>query len=589
LPPELLSELTEEELQEYEARLLRNEAFELSDDLGSFVQEAWKILEPVTPLSWNWHHELICEYLTLVKENKFKEKFGPDCEGIIFNVPPRTMKSLLISVFFPCWLWTSDPARRWMFASYAEKLSTQHSVFRRNVMRSAWYQERWGHVFSFAKDQDLKTHYENSNRGQMFATAMQSAATGMGGDVLVFDDPLNPEQALSEAEREGVNIKFDTTFRSRLNDPAKGIKIIVMQRLHELDLTGHVLSKESSRWKHVKLPAIAETQERWEFPISGRVVERKPNELLWPERLTETQLAGMKVGMGSWAFAGQYQQNPAPMEGGIVKRNWIKFYKELPERFDLMVISADCTFKGASKSAKQKSDIDFVAIQAWGKCGGKYYMMPHRIHERLDFGPSRDAIKSFRARFPQAHAILIEDKANGPAIISELQKELPGVVAIEPEGGKLSRFQSTSPLWEAGSIELPDPHVFDLPWVEEYIHNICTFPKAAHDDDADSTSQALIYIRHKMGGGIMDFYRKGAAEIKVQQNIARGLPPKKGAHVVETRLTQVVKNWAANPGSTFLCSKSQYPEVRQALLDIGSDEAIKEVKRLDEQHGWGTA
>jgi hypothetical protein len=250
------------------------EAKRLEYNLAAFVQAAWPILEPVTELQWNWHLDLICEYLTLIKEGRLKSFFGTECEGVIFNVPPRTMKSLLVTVLFPVWVWTADPARRWMFASYAETLSTQHSVFRRNVMESEWYQLRWGRTFSLARDQNLKTHYENSARGQMFSTAMRAAATGLGGDILVFDDPLNPDQAVSEIERQAVNHQFDQTFRSRLNDPATGAKIIVMQRLHEEDLTGHVLSKGGGRWGQVRLRAIADEPEEWKFPVTGRVVER---------------------------------------------------------------------------------------------------------------------------------------------------------------------------------------------------------------------------------------------------------------------------------------------------------------------------
>ena len=566
------------------AEKLKREASRLSSNLREFVEAAWPILEPVTELSWNWHLELICEYLTLIKENRFKEICGAEMEGIIFNVPPRSMKSLLITVFFPVWVWTSDPSRRWMFASYAEKLSTQHSLYRRNVIESPWYQRLWGHIFQLAKDQNLKSHYENSARGAMFATAMQASATGLGGDVLVFDDPLNPDQALSETERQSVNDCFDQTFRSRLNDPATGVKIIVMQRLHEEDLTGHVLNKQRDPWVHVKLPAIAEVAERIKFPESARAIERHANDLLWPARLPASQLANLKTGLGSWAFAGQYQQDPAPLEGGIIKRNWIRFYRELPERFELLVQSWDCTFKG--ESTARGSDTDFVAGQVWGKYGGKYYMLPYRLHERLDFGPTKAAIKACHAKFPRAHAILIEDKANGPAIISELRQEIPGIIAIEPEGGKLARAHSISPLWEAGSIELPDPQVFEAPWVNQYIHNICTFPKAAHDDDMDATSQALIYFRHKMGGGILDFYRGHAERQSAGENAARGLPSKKGGRVPETRLTETIKDVMTNHGGTIMCSRNQYPEVRQALLDLGSEAALAEVKRMDAEQGW---
>ena len=216
--------------------------------LKDFVHEAWHLLEPVSTLVWNWHLDLICEYLTLIRDENFKSACG-DLEGIIFNVPPRTMKSLLISVFFPIWAWITKPSRRFMFVSYSEKLSTQHSVFRRSIIESPWYQKDWGSVFSLSRDQNVKSHYENSERGVMFSTGMQATATGMGGDILIFDDPLNPEQAISQVEREAVNLRFDTTFRSRINDPATGVKIIIMQRLHELDLTGHVLARESDRWE----------------------------------------------------------------------------------------------------------------------------------------------------------------------------------------------------------------------------------------------------------------------------------------------------------------------------------------------------
>ncbi len=146
-----------------------------------------------------------------------------------------------------------------------------------------------------------------------------------------------------------------------------------------------------------------------------------------------------------------------------------------------------------------------------GKAGGKYYMLPYRMHERMDFGPTKRAIKSCHAAYPQAHAILIEDKANGPAIISELRHEIAGIIAVDPEGGKLSRAQSVTPLWEAGSVELPDPQRFAVPWMEDYIHNICTFPKAAHDDDMDATSQALIYMRTRMNMGMLEYIRRQGA------------------------------------------------------------------------------
>src|SRR5579859_2326163 len=561
--------------------------------LYEFVKQAWTILEPVTPLDWNWHLDLICEYLTLIKDEKFKPVCGDHLEGIIFNVPPRTMKSLLISVFFPLWFWTTDPSRRFMFVSYSERLSTQHSVFRRMVIESHFYRERWGKVFSFSKDQNLKSHYENSERGAMFSTGMQATATGLGGDVLIFDDPLNPEQAVSQLEREAVNLRFDSTFRSRINNPAKGVKIIIMQRLHELDLTGHILSREANRWRHVSLPARAEKDEEVLGP-DGKVFATRPaGELLWPERLPDSFLDGQRIGMGSWAFNGQYQQSPATIEGGIIKRQWVQFYRELPEKFDFMVQSWDCTFSGGS-------DNDFVAGQVWARAAGKYYMLPYRAYDRLDFAPTMAAIKSCYGKFPEVNAVLIEDKANGPAIISELQKEIPGVIGVNPEGGKLARAQATAPLWEAGSILLPDPQVYGLHWMDDYLHNICTFPKAAHDDDVDATTQALIWMRTRLGGGIVDFYRQqatgeSAAEPKAAESTAGGFlfrrprsdsPPPADSALAGNILA------AIEQGSHILCNAKQYPKVRSVLTAIASSDngetraalmARKEIDLLDQR------
>jgi predicted phage terminase large subunit-like protein len=554
--------------------------------LKEFVEQAWGILEPVSTLVWNWHLDLVCEYLTLIRDENFKTVCG-DLEGIIFNVPPRTMKSLLITVFFPIWVWTTDPSRRFMFVSYSEKLSTQHSIFRRSIIESEWYQKEWSSVFTLSRDQNVKSHYGNSSRGVMFSTGMQATATGMGGDILIFDDPLNPEQAISQVEREAVNLRFDTTFRSRINDPTKGVKIIIMQRLHELDLTGHVLARESSRWEHVSLPAVAPKDKSWKFPLSKKIENQKECDLLWAERLPQSFLDSQRVGMGSWAFNGQYQQTPAPLDGGIIKRQWVRFYRQMPEKFEFMVQSWDCTFSGGQEN-------DFVAGQVWGRCGGKYFMLPYRTYDRLDFGPTMAAIKACHAKFPQANAVLIEDKANGPAIISELQKEIAGVVPVNPEGGKIARAQATAPLWESGSIELPDPQVFGCTWIEDYLHNICTFPKAAHDDDVDATSQALIYMRTRLGGGIVEFYRMQATgEVRDSPAPSKSARLTSGsADTMEESVLARNVNEAIAQGNQIQCNIKQYPQIRAALVDAverwsGSENEPKvlwarsEIQRLD--------
>jgi len=204
------------------------------------------------------------------------------------------------------------------------------------------------------------------------------------------------------------------------------------------------------------------------------------------------------------------------------------------------------------------------------------------------------AIKACHAKFPQAHAVLIEDKANGPAIISELQKEIAGVVAVNPEGGKIARAQATAPLWESGSIELPDPQVFGCSWIEDYLHNICAFPKAAHDDDMDSTSQALIYMRSRLGGGIVEFYRQQATGEVRESQAARKTPRGSSGTPTTIEESALARNViaAVAQGSQIQCNEKQYPEIRAVLVKAAEiksepkDEmlsllALSEIERLD--------
>ena len=254
-----------------------------------------------------------------------------------------------------------------------------------------------------------------------------------------------------------------------------------------------------------------------------------------------------------------------------------------------MVQSWDCTFTGSDRS-------DFVAGQVWARAGSKYYMLPYRIYERLDFGPTKAAIKQCHTRFPGANAILIEDKANGPAIISELKKEISGVVPICPDGGKLSRAQAMAPLWEAGSIELPDPEAFDVPWLDAYIHNICTFPKAAHDDDMDSTSQALIYMRNHLVDGILNFYRQQAAAPSRPPGTSQPGEPDADQlllhHPIGRNVVEALSNF-----SQIQCSARQYQEIRPMLQQAAkmwkdpADSArrffvLSELQRLDRLLDW---
>jgi predicted phage terminase large subunit-like protein len=483
--------------------------------LKAFVHVAWPILEPTTPLQWNWHLDLLCDHLT-------ESRLGR-CRRLIINVPPRSMKSLLCTVFYPVWRWCIEPQRRFMFVSYSDELSTDHSLFRRNVLNSEMYRGGWGQVVKFSKDQNLKTQYENTRRGVMFSTSITGSATGKGCDELIVDDPMNAKRAFSDQEREATNRTFDATFRSRLNNPATGTIIVIMQRLHDSDLTGHLLAQEPQAWTHISLPAEAEKDEQWRVP-SGRIYTRVAGELLWPARFSHEVLAGLKTALGSWSYAGQYQQNPAPLEGGIVQRKWIQYYRELPAGDSgrpthitagfgartgrgQWIQSWDCSFKDTREA-------DYVVGQVWLRMNSSYYLVD-QVRERMDFIRTKQAIQQMTAKYPQATAKLIEDKANGPAVIAALRSEIDGIIPITPTDSKMGRLHAVSPLFEARNVFLPDPTAggSQARWVGDFIEELTRFPNATHDDQVDACTQALMYMR-RQGGGILQYYKEEAERVR---------------------------------------------------------------------------
>jgi predicted phage terminase large subunit-like protein len=453
-------------------------------DLLTFLRGAWPVLEPAVPFEQNWHHELLAEYLMACTRGQLTR--------LIINVPPRFTKSRLASVMWPCWVWTQRPSSAWIFGSYAAGLSVDHSRDRRLVLSSDWYRTRWGDQVEFAPDQNLKTVYENLKRGSMYATSVGGTVMGLGGDCIVIDDPHNPQQVLSEVERATALRWVDQQLVTRLNDARTGVIVVIMQRLHERDLTGHLL--EHGGWKQVSLPAEADGPEEVVFPLSHRVHERVTGELLWDrpprhagEPTSRQALDALKVSMGSWAASGQLQQRPTPLGGGIFKRAWFtKFWtpQTLPP-FQEIVQSWDCAFKDLK-------DSDYVVGQLWGRAGGDFYLLD-QVRDHMSFTATCAVIEHPTGAWQRATAKLVEDKANGPAVIDTLKHRVSGLIAVEPEGGKIARAQAVSPLAEAGNVVLPA----DAPWVEAFLHEITAFPTGAHDDQVDAMTQAL----HRMKTG----------------------------------------------------------------------------------------
>jgi predicted phage terminase large subunit-like protein len=466
----------------------------VESDFGGFVRAAWPILEPATPFLDNWHIDLIAEYLTLVRRREIRR--------LIINVPPRHMKSLLCTVMFPAWVWTKLPHTRFICSSYADSLSIKHSLDRRTLVSSPWYQNLWGDRVSLADDANLKSEFVNTRRGHMLATSTGGSITGKGADFIIVDDPHNPLQALSDAERLTALRHFDIALSTRLDQPKKGCIVVIMQRLHEDDLTGHLITGQG--WDQLVLPAEAEVEETRKFPISKRVHLRKPGELLWDERFDRKVLDQAKIRLGSYAYAGQYQQRPSPAEGGILQRAWWRRFDVAPTKFDQMIQSWDLTFKD-SKNA------DFVVGQVWGRIGANKYLLD-QVRRRMTFSETVAAMRKLSEKWPEATAKLVEDKANGPAIINVLKNRLPGIIPITPLGSKEARAQAGAPEVEAGNYYVPKDSMGD-----EFIEETAGFPNASFDDQVDAWSQAAARFRSSYSG-VLEYYERIAGTQETKQD-----------------------------------------------------------------------
>jgi len=478
------------DLAEYEA-LVRA-------DFAGFAERAFHELNPQTDFATNWHFRVIAAKLTAVYQGRIRR--------LVVNMPPRHLKSHLASVAFPAWCLGRNPSLQVLCVSYAQDLADKLARDCRRIVMSDWYQRLF--PTRLAPRHQAVSEFETTQQGSRLATSVGGVLTGRGADIIVIDDPLKPEEALSQAQRRSANEWFDHTLYSRLNDKEKGSIILIMHRLHEDDLVGHVLAQED--WEVVRFPAIAEADERYLIDtLAGpRVFTRACGEALHPARESLAMLEQIRRTIGEYNFAGQDQQAPAPLGGGLVKAAWFRHcaQDEMPGQFERVVQSWDT----ASKATELN---DFSVCTSWGILGKDLYLLDV-LRRRMEYPELKRAVREQYARF-RPSVVLIEDKASGTQLIQELIAEgLYAVTRYQPQSDKVMRMHAQTAMIENGFVHLPDA----APWLAQYLHEITTFPNGRHDDQVDSTAQMLDWFKRGSGpssnAGIFELYRQRAEELR---------------------------------------------------------------------------
>lgn len=458
-------------------------------DFYAFIQNTFCELNPQTPFQHNWHIEVIAAELEKCRRGETKR--------LIINVPPRSLKSHGASVAFPAFLLGHSPSAQIIAVSYAQDLANKHALDSRTIMGSDWYQELFSTRLSSLRQ--AVHDFMTSQQGFRLSTSVGGVLTGRGADYIIIDDPLKPEEALSETQRTAVNDWFDHTLYSRQNDKQNSCIILIMQRLHEDDLVGHVLGLEP--WKVIRFPAIAEEDEAHEIwtPYGVRRFNRKAGDALHPEREPLPVLEHIREALGEYNFAGQYQQAPAPLGGGMVKIACFQTYApaDLPATFEFVFQSWDTANKPTELS-------DFSVCTTWGVKEKHLYLL-NVFRKRVRYPELKRAVREQAQAF-RAATSLIEDKASGTQLIQDLTNDgMHEVKDYQPTMDKITRMHTVTSTIENGFVHLPEK----APWLAEYLHELGTFPRGKFDDQADSTSQALDWFKQgQQCFGLTEAYRR---------------------------------------------------------------------------------
>lgn len=454
----------DENIKEYEKNLYEESYYE-------FLKKAFEVLHVGDKIVDNWHIKKICLVLQFRAEKMLRHESG---KNLIINIPPRSLKSIIVSVVYPAWLWTISAKTKFITSSYNSSLSTDHNVLTRRLVESDWYKYFWGDKIKMADDQNQKGYFENTKTGSRRSTSTGGSITGKGGDIIVIDDPVDPTRAASEVERVTANKHFDETLSTRLNNPDIGFFIVVMQRLHQLDLTGHIIEKDAENWEHICIPAEVSQDVK---PESYRSFYK--DGLFFPQRFSEKVLKHYQVVLGSYGYAGQLQQTPSPAGGGIWKK-WLNIVedKNFPDVQRLRSYGTDWDLAYTEKQENSAS-----AYVTSGKSDGNMYI------DKIGFvNHEFPKLLKFMAVIPEPH--YIEGMASGKSAKQTLTSMGISAVEVPVTGGdKTARANMATPFAEAGMVYIRKSIVDKLYY--DVNQGILIFPNGKHDDLADALSQSI--------------------------------------------------------------------------------------------------
>lgn len=450
----------------------------LSTHLSAFIDRTFREVSPGDRVEMSWFLEAIAYHLQLCAERKIRR--------LIINIPPRHGKSISASVAFVAWLLGRNPSERIVAVSYSAELGSRFARDTRTVIQSDWYRS----VFPRTNLKRTAVHdLETTAHGGRFSTSIDGTLTGLGGNVFLIDDPNPASDEFSATGRERVREWFQTTLASRFNNVREGVVIVIQQRLHVDDLSGYLLEHEGEQWTHLNLPAVATRDERI-LVGPDRWHQRRIGDLLDPSRETEETLASRQRSMTSKTFSAQFQQDPVPEDGEVIKWGWLQKYKTDPlfEIGDQYVQSWDT----ASKAGELN---DFSVCTTWFIKGRDYFLMDV-WRSRVTFPDLKRAVYAQAARW-DIDTLLIEDKGSGTQLIAQLLEEdsskLPRPIARVPKEDKVIRMAAQSAVLEQGRVHVP----VDKPFMPAFRSELLQFPTGSYDDQVDSVSQFLEWATEK--------------------------------------------------------------------------------------------